>query len=155
MALYDSSPGVYRATGTAVLADDKVLRVILTNTGFGYTNPPVVRFVGGGGTGAKATAVIADGMVKSIVLNDEGTGYTNAPEVRIASATKPPELAMKVNTVTLDLKLILGSTYQIFASKDLEKWEHVGDPFIAEDEKLSRVFDATETGHYFRVIELP
>ena len=143
-----------RATGRAIVESGSVLRVVLTNTGFGYTNPPVVRFVGGGGTGAKGKAVIRDGLVRSITIDDGGSGYTGVPEVRIASPTKPPELAMKVSKVALDLRLILGASYQIFASKDLVTWDRVGSPFVADDEHLSKEFDATEIGQYFRVIEL-
>jgi len=40
-----------------------------------------VRFVGGGGSGAKAHTTIGGGMVTGIVLDAPGSGYTSAPQV--------------------------------------------------------------------------
>ena len=52
-----------QATGTAVVAGNKVTGITITNPGKGYdpANPPAVTFSGGGGSNAAGTAVIYDG----------------------------------------------------------------------------------------------
>ncbi len=56
------------------------LTVSVTAGGSGYTSPPSVTFVGGGGFGATATAVIS-GSVASVTMSNFGSGYSFAPGV--------------------------------------------------------------------------
>jgi len=58
-----------------------VQRVDITNPGLGYTVAPMIRFIGGGGSGAAATATIGDGVVGIITVTSAGAGYTSAPQV--------------------------------------------------------------------------
>jgi hypothetical protein len=58
-----------------------VQNVLITNAGFGYTTPPGVRFIGGGGSGAAATATIGDGIVGVITVTNAGSGYVNPPTI--------------------------------------------------------------------------
>jgi len=55
----------------------------LADGGAGYTSPPEVRFVGGGGQGAAALATVSNGVVTAITVTSAGAGYTNAPDVEI------------------------------------------------------------------------
>lgn len=89
---FSTSPGG-TATGIATMIggivdlcepDETFLRVQgveLTNPGFGYTTPPMVSFIGGGGSGAEAVATIGDGIVGIITVTDGGSGYLNPPSV--------------------------------------------------------------------------
>ena len=72
-------PPFSTATGTATLFGIFVVGANITDGGSGYTNTPIVRFVGGGGSGAQAVAVVSNGMVTAISMLDAGYGYTNAP----------------------------------------------------------------------------
>lgn len=58
-----------------------VQRVLITNAGYGYTTPPGVRFIGGGGSGAAATATIGNGIVGVITVTNSGSGYVNPPTI--------------------------------------------------------------------------
>ena len=58
-----------------------VQSVLITNSGYGYTTPPGVRFIGSNGKGAIATANIGDGIVGSIIITDPGSGYSIPPIV--------------------------------------------------------------------------
>ena len=58
-----------------------VQNVLITNAGFGYTTPPRIRFIGGGGSGAAATATIGDGIVGIITVTNAGSGYVNPPTI--------------------------------------------------------------------------
>ncbi len=71
------------ATATATLSGTFVVSVSITEGGSGYTNTPLVRIIGGGGSGAGAYAVVSNGVVTSITVTNAGYGYTNAPLVVI------------------------------------------------------------------------
>jgi len=58
-----------------------VQKVLITNSGYGYTTTPGVRFIGGGGSGAAATATIGDGIVGIVTLTNSGSGYINPPSI--------------------------------------------------------------------------
>lgn len=67
------------------VASDKIQGVELINPGYGYTTPPSVAFIGGGGSGAAATTEIADGVLGVITITNGGSGYTSPPAVTITS----------------------------------------------------------------------
>jgi FtsP/CotA-like multicopper oxidase with cupredoxin domain len=55
--------------------------VVTVLPGSGYTTPPTVNFVGGGGTGAIATAALNG--VTAVTVTATGTGYTSPPTVAL------------------------------------------------------------------------
>ncbi len=75
------------ATATAILANGRVVDVVITNPGSGYlpTDSPllVATFTGGGNSNkiAQGTASVGGGGVVSVTVTDGGTGYTNQPSV--------------------------------------------------------------------------
>jgi hypothetical protein len=66
----------------------------------------------------------------------------------------PPELTITVKTVRVDLKLVVGQTYQLESSKDLITWTPVGAPFQATATTVSQDFDVTDYGQFFRVLQV-
>ncbi len=141
------------ARGVAQVVNGFVVGVNVINTGFGYTNTPAVRFLGGGGNGAVARAVVSNGVVVAVNIDNTGRGYTNTPAVKIASPGGLPGLAIKTKRVEVELSLVLGRRYRLDSSQDLAVWT-LGEAFVAEDETLSREFDVQDSGRYFRVIEV-
>jgi hypothetical protein len=85
--------GGVRATGVAEMIDGivdlcesdpsrkRVQRVLITNPGAGYTVPPQITFIGGGGYDAAAVATIANGIVGVITVTNAGSGYINQPNI--------------------------------------------------------------------------
>lgn len=78
------------ATGTATLTSGSVTAITLNggireveiiNAGSGYTSPPAISFVGGGGSGATAVAKMYNGSVGYVIITNFGSGYTSAPDV--------------------------------------------------------------------------
>lgn len=59
----------------------KIKSIDIIDQGAKYNIPPVVRFIGGFGTGATAVAFISYGKVTRIKLTNPGTGYLSAPTI--------------------------------------------------------------------------
>lgn len=68
----------------ATRATGLVVSVTVSTGGQGYTAPPSVAIVGGGGTGAAAVAHMAGTAVESVVITAAGTGYTGSPAVQFS-----------------------------------------------------------------------
>jgi autotransporter-associated beta strand protein len=61
-----------------------VASVTITDGGSNYVAHPLIKFVGGGGTGAAGVAVTdATGKVTGVQITNPGVGYTSAPTVQI------------------------------------------------------------------------
>lgn len=58
-----------------------VQSVQITNSGYGYTTNPGVRFIGGGGSGATGIASIGTGIVGIITVTNGGSGYSTSPTI--------------------------------------------------------------------------
>jgi sugar lactone lactonase YvrE len=100
--------------GTAIVTNEFVIAVNITDGGSGYTNTPMVRLIGGGGSGAQAFATVSNGVVISITVTNAGYGYTNAPLVVI----DPPFIMNPVLKITpysflIFSNLTIGGTYQL------------------------------------------
>lgn len=85
-----------------------VQSVKIVNAGFGYTTPPGVRFIGGGGKGATAVATIGDGIVGVITVTNSGSGYVNSPNITFtgissisASATAVVSAAGSITSILI------------------------------------------------------
>jgi hypothetical protein len=145
-----------RATATAVLSEGGVGSISIQDGGAGYhAAAPAVRITGGGGSGATATAIVTNGTVTGFVITNPGAGYTGVPRVSIASPPFSPELDLQVSRVALNMKVVLGSRYQIESSDGLGEWNAVGDPFVAEDELLVQEFEVGATRRFFRIRQVP
>ncbi len=90
------------ATAIPTITSGAIASIAVVNAGFGYTNPPLVRILGGGpwnetlgynagalsaGLGAASTqnpavahATLSDGAVNAVVVDQSGSGYSAAPQ---------------------------------------------------------------------------
>lgn len=94
------------ARAHATISAGKLTAITIDNAGFGFTSPPVVRLLGGGGMGpflggnqpnypapshpAVARSVLTTGVVSSFIIDDPGSGYLKAPYVMIFNADLDP-----------------------------------------------------------------
>ena len=152
-----------RAKALALLQEGIVSGIQVTDSGSGYEAEPLV-IISGDGTGATATATVTNGVITSITVTDPGSGYTAVPIVSIASPPFAPQLAIKFITPELPteagkvqvwLKIVLGHTYQLEHSHDLNNWFSTGEPFVAQNEELIKEFNIDTEGQFFRIQELP
>ena len=145
------------ATATAIVSYGFVVAYTVTAGGAGYTEPPVVTVLGGGGTGATATALVANGMVTQINPVSPGSGYTGAPEVVIsAPPVEPPVLTLQMIPL-LTIHGFPGDTNRIEAATLLESvvvWHPVATVVLtnAVQEWYDRVSPPGSQGFYRAVL---
>ncbi len=105
---------IQRATASPVLAFGFVVGGTISGGGYGYTNTPLVRIVGGGGSGAVAVAVVSNGVVTGINMLNAGFGYTGTPQMIIQPPFIPtPGLAVSPMTELTSSDLAPGGNYQL------------------------------------------
>lgn len=64
-----------------------VIKITVSTGGSGYTSPPSVAIVGGGGTGATAYAHMAGTLVDSVEVFASGYGYTASPTISFSGGS--------------------------------------------------------------------
>src|ERR1041384_7457762 len=100
--------GLLAATGVAVVTNESVASINVTDGGSGYAVPPTVTLSGGGGAGATAMAQVSGGEVTNIIVQSAGNGYTNAPVVAI----DPPPAEVTPTGLSISMVPRLGLTGQ-------------------------------------------
>jgi probable HAF family extracellular repeat protein len=126
----------HRASATAVVTNGVVVNITVTDSGFGYTNPPMVLIQGGGGAAATATAVVSNGFVTSITITGGGMGYSGTPSIYVYSPFGlQVELLKAVQPSFTDL--FLGTNYQLQVSSNMSSWTNQGSPFTATNPALA------------------
>lgn len=83
------------ATGTANLTAGVVSSVTIDDGGSGYSTEPLVRFSGGGGSGAIASTTLTAGAVSGVTIVTGGSGYTSAPTVTFVGGTQDPQAMLR------------------------------------------------------------
>ena len=101
------------ATADATLFNGFVVGTAVSDGGHGYTNAPLVRLIGGGGSGAQAVAIVSNGIVTAVNVLNTGSGYTNAPLVVIEPpCIKNPVLFITPMSFLVFSNLTFGSVYE-------------------------------------------
>lgn len=119
------------ARATSTISNGAVTGFTITNAGFGFTVPPVVRLLGGGNAGnssflglnqpngaapsnvATAVAVLTGGAVSGFTITNPGSGYVKAPYVFIFNSDLDPYGAA-VPSATTGILIKSGSPPVIF-----------------------------------------
>ena len=96
---YDRVPIPRMASGVATIVNGFAVGIALVDAGYGYTNAPRVRIIGGGGTGALAEAVFELGRLTGITIVSAGSGYTSVPVIEIDAPPFPPRRAQGIADV--------------------------------------------------------
>ncbi len=110
---YDSVPEpqkVHTALATAQVVNGFIVGYQITDAGYGYTNPPGVTFVGGGGHGAAASTVISNKVVIAINPDEPGRSYNSSVSVVIDPPPFPPTQALANSSLTNDAVLAIAIT---------------------------------------------
>lgn len=105
---YESIPEpqkVHAAQATPQVVNGFIVGYQITDGGYGYTNAPLVSFVGGGGHGAAASTVISNEVVIAINPDEPGRGYSSAVTVIIDPPPFPPTQTLATSSLTNDAVL--------------------------------------------------
>lgn len=88
------------AITTSVGGVHSIKEILITNTGYGYTEPPTITINGGNGAGAIATCIISTGIIGSINIQDKGDGYYTPPTITVDPPIGGGTTARAVATVS-------------------------------------------------------
>jgi hypothetical protein len=81
----DISKATAVAITTSVGGVKSISKILITNSGYGYIDPPKVRISGGGGTGATAICGITTNLITRIHILDKGDRYYQPPTITISA----------------------------------------------------------------------
>ena len=143
------------ATGGPQLVNGFVVGVNVTDSGYGYTNTPLVRIIGGGGSGAQATAVVSNGMVTAINITAAGSGYTATPIVVVEPPViSNPVLGIAPISFLAFSNLTVGITYQ---PQQVFAWYWSNQPvnFIATNTAYTQIVAGVANGGNNRLAVSP
>jgi len=146
------------AAASAEILNSFLVGVTVADGGSGYTQPPAVKVVGGGGHGAEVTAEVVNGVVTGYTVTDPGSGYTRKPTLFVAPPSSGTKAAIAVSgsgRVAIVQNLIPGRNYRLLTSRDLKSWTPVGEPFAADSELISSEFSTAKTGQFYALEEIP
>ena len=145
----------HAATATATLAGGFVVGANITGIGAGYTNTPLVHFIGGGGSGATATAVVSNGVVTAINMISAGSGYTNTPLVVIDPPfITNPVLGIAPASILTFSNLTIGAGYQL---QQFQSWYWTNQPvsFTASNAAYVQAFSGAPSNGEYRLALAP
>ena len=144
-------PTTKTAAATATLVNSFVIGVSIVDGGYGYTNTPNVRFIGGGGSGAQAVAVVSNGVVTAVNVMNTGSGYTNAPVVVIDPPfILNPALGIVPVTGLVFSSLIVGNAYQLQQSVAWY-WTNLSSIFTASNALFTNIVGGAGAGGDYRL----
>ncbi len=150
-----SVPPPRGATATANLVNDFVVGATITDGGYGYTNTPTVRIIGGGSGGAQAVAVVSNGVVIAINILNAGFGYTNTPVIVIAPPFIPqPKLGIEAMSLLSFTNLTVGTNYQLQLFSG-HTWSNLGVAFTAASSTFMQYVPGTAGPNGYRLAATP
>ncbi len=124
------------AQATAFAAAGSVVWAQVTRGGYGYTTVPLVRVLGGGGSGARVRAIVGNGVVVGLQIVAAGSGYTSAPTIEIQPPVLPaPRLALGRATRLEFTNVVKGQVYQLQNWRG-NNWASTGIEFQATNSNL-------------------
>jgi hypothetical protein len=143
------------AAAAATIVNGFVVGAAITDGGWGYTNTPVVRISGGGGSGARAVAIVSNGVVIAINILDAGSGYTNAPDIFIAPPfSSQPTMDIEAMSLLSFTNLAVGTHYQ-FQFYSGSTWSNVGAAFTAASSTFTQYVSGTVGRDDYRLATTP
>jgi hypothetical protein len=95
----------------ARLAPTSIASVTVLNAGSGFSAPPLIEFVGGGGSGATARVNLdSTGAIYNVVITNAGSGYTSVPYVDLitTNTTSGARFRVELTPSTVD-SLVVGA----------------------------------------------
>jgi hypothetical protein len=114
------------ASGSAVVSKGSISRIFLLSGGGGYTEPPAVSIIGGGGSGAVVTAQISGGSVVGCTVVNGGTGYTFPTVVIAPPNVLPGRVETSIMLFNAVMKVEPNIRYQLEGTTNYADWSSFG-----------------------------
>jgi hypothetical protein len=108
--LGEQATAVAIMTSRTGIPNQAIDRILLTNPGFGYTEPPIITLSGGTpvSTGI-ATAIISERVLGPVAITTGGRGYTFTPTVGITSTFIPSSVGISSNIRNAKAEAVVGT----------------------------------------------
>ena len=113
----------------------KITDIQIVDGGSGYIRAPIVRFMGGFGTGAEAKAYISNGRVNRIQIINNGTGYLKAPTIMLDGGLGQDGVEAKVVAV-IDESVIRSNKITV-------KFDRISKSYIVTELEATATFTGT------------
>jgi hypothetical protein len=146
------------ATAVAITNFGFVVSATVTSGGSGYTSPPVVTILGGGGSGATATATVSNGVVTGITIVSAGGGYTSTPTITIANPPLAGGYAYIRPGVLLGMNnLMTNQIYELQYAQQLSNaWLNLNNGYLLTvNTNQSQYIFITNSSAYYRLQYVP
>ena len=148
-------PAPRAATATANVVDGFVVRAAISDGGWGYTNTPAVKIIGGGGSGAQAVAVVSNGVVVAVNVLNAGFGYTSTPAIVIAPPfVMQPTVAITPLSFLSFTNLAVGTNYQLQVLGG-SAWSNLGAAFTAASSTFTQYVPGAAGPNGYRLASTP
>ncbi len=145
----------HAAEATATVVNGYFVGATITDAGYGYTNTPGVRIIGGGGNGAQASAVVSNGLVVAVNILNPGNSYTNTPLIVIAPPfIEQPTMRITAMSQLSFSNLTVGTNYQL-QSFDNGILSNVGAPFAATNSIFTQLVSGNASTSGYRLAATP
>jgi hypothetical protein len=83
---YTLRPEITFPVNLQLVSTSVLSNINVVDPGTGYTSPPEVDIIGGGGSGAEAEAILRNGRINAIIIKSPGSGYTTSPTIELKSS---------------------------------------------------------------------
>jgi hypothetical protein len=145
----------HAATATPSIVNGFVVGANIIDSGFGYTNTPLIRFIGGSGSGAQAVAVETNGVITAVNITNPGSGYTNPPVVVIAPPyILNPVLSLAPMSFLSFSNLSIGGVYQLQQLK-FYFWSNMPVSFTATNAQFTNIVAGVASSGGYRLALTP
>ena len=153
-------PSPSAATGTVNILNGFVVGATLSDGGYGHTNTPLVKLIGGGGTGAEAVAVLSNsdlsnGVVIAVNILNAGSGYTTAPVLVIEPPfIEQPTISIAPMSVLSFTNLAVGTNYQ-FQVFVAGTWSNLAAAFTDTGSTFTQTVSGAASAGEYRLAASP
>jgi hypothetical protein len=149
----------HAATATASLVSDFMVGASITDGGWGYTNTPLIRVIGGGGSNATAVASVdynSGGIVTNIAIISAGCCYTSTPIVVFDPPFLPnPVLGLAPFSFLSFSNLSVGSVYLFQQLEQSYYWSNQTVSFTATNAQFTNIVAGVASSGSYRLALVP
>lgn len=147
------------ASVTGQVVNGFIVGLTLVNGGYGYTDHPIVKITGAGGSGASAVVAVTNSEIVSLSITSPGSGYPTTTTVDVVfGAESLSSVVLSTSRLVVGAALEVSATttagvsYQWLSSNDLKAWLNQGNQFTATTQASKSTFGISSEQQCYRLI---